>query len=281
MKPDLHMHTNRSDGLLSPEQLTALAVARGVTLMAVTDHDTFSGVDTLLGKTFPIPVLCGIELSLRDMKGLHLLGYGQTKGLKLRAVVHQLTENRRIRASRMLQRLRELGYPMEEDEILDQCAGTVGRLHISRALVAHGYVRDVREAFDRLLGEGRPAYVAGERLCMREALALMNESGFVPVLAHPMELGKDEQTLRTLVRTWQDQGLRGMEVYHPSAMQGSYATLDAMARRNGLLVTGGSDYHGDGDRHGQPGCTASAWRQAEKDVQALLSAMAQGVADET
>lgn len=275
MKPDLHMHTTASDGVLSPRALVDFAASRGVTLMAVTDHDTFDGADSLRGVDTPIPVLTGVELSMADMKGLHLLGYGMGEAEELRSVVRDLAEKRLTRAARMVEKLTQMGFPLDYDELCASCEGTVGRLHIVRAMVEKGYVRTTEEAFDRYVGEGRPGYVAGERLTMAEALPLLRRNGFVPVLAHPAELEKDDMTLRMLIEAWQKQGLMGVEVYHPSQERKGFAPLDAMVRRMGLLITGGSDYHCDDNRHGQPGCTALHWRSCETDAAALLSAIRQ------
>lgn len=268
------MHTTSSDGMLSPRELVCLAAERGVTIMAITDHDSLDGVDSLAGMETEIPVLTGTELSLRDMKGLHLLGYGMGEAAELRRVVKELAQKRLSRARRMVERLAALGMPLDYDALCAECQGSVGRPHIARAMAAKGYVRDTREAFDRWIGNDGPAYVAGERLSMAEALPLMRRSGFIPVLAHPAELEKDDMTLRMLLESWQKQGLMGVEVYHPSQMSRGFAKLDAMARRMGFLVTGGSDFHCNDDRgHGQPGCTASYWRSAAEDVEALTVAM--------
>lgn len=275
MTPDLHMHTTSSDGLLSPADLVTYAQSRGVTLMAITDHDTLDGVDSLRGKATPIPVITGVELSLRDMHGLHLLGYGMGEAAELRQVVRDLAQKRLSRARRMVEKLCALGYALDYDEIASACQGSVGRMHIARALLRAGYIGSTNEAFERLIGDDGPAYVAGERLSMAQALPLLRRNGFVPVLAHPAELNKDDMTLRHLLDAWQQQGLMGVEVYHPSQTSHGFAQLDAMVRRMGLLVTGGSDYHCDGDKHGQPGCMTAAWRRAETDTQALLQAMQQ------
>lgn len=274
------MHTTSSDGVLSPRELVALAASQGVTVMAITDHDTLDGVDSLRGVATEIPVLTGTELSLRDMKGLHLLGYGMGQGTELHRVVRVLADKRLTRARRMVEKLAALGMPLDEEALCASCGGTVGRMHIARAMAAHGYVRDTHEAFERWIGNDGPAYVAGERLAMAEALPLMRRSGFIPVLAHPAELEKDDMTLRMLLESWQKQGLMGVEVYHPSQAGRGFAQLDAMVRRMGFLVTGGSDYHSDGDgRHGQPGCTAVSWRSAAEDVQALTQAMRSAAAE--
>lgn len=253
MKPDLHTHTTASDGLLTPAELVALADKHRVTLLAVTDHDTFDGAAQLLGKPTPMPILQGVELSLRDMPGLHLLGYGRGTDTPLHRKVRALSQMRLGRARQMVEKLNALGYPLDYDEIAREAKGSVGRPHIARAMVSRGYV-------------------AGERLSMAEALPLMQESGFVPVLAHPMELEKTGALLRHLLGVWQEQGLRGVEVYHPSAGRAT-PLLDLTARRMGFLVTGGSDFHGDGDRHGMVGCTAPMWARAADDVEKLLQAV--------
>ena len=271
MKPDLHTHSTASDGVLAPEALVRAAMAAGVTTVALTDHDTFDGVDRL--ENAPIPVIRGIELSINDMHGLHLLGYGVTAAPELRQRVAELAAKRRDRARRITERLAELGMPVDYDALLATCGGTVGRMHIARAMVAAGYAATPQEVFERWLGNDGPAYVAGERLSMAEALPLMRRNGFVPVLAHPAELNKDDITLRALVAAWQEQGLMGVEVYHPSQRGRGFAALDAMVRRMGLLVTGGSDFHAEGDKHGALGCMADAWTRREEDLAALTAAM--------
>ena len=161
MKPDLHTHTTSSDGLLTPAELVALADKHRVTLLAVTDHDTFDGAAQLLGKPAPMPILQGVELSLRDMPGLHLLGYGRGTDTPLHRKVRALSQMRLGRARQMVEKLNALGYPLDYDEIAREAKGSVGRPHIARAMVSHGYVVDTREAFDRFLADGAPAYVAG------------------------------------------------------------------------------------------------------------------------
>lgn len=273
MKPDLHMHTAASDGVLSPGALVDFAASRGVTLMAITDHDTFDGVDSLRGVETPIPVLTGVELSMRDMKGLHLLGYGMSEARELREVVRSLAQKRLTRAARMVDKLCQMGFPLDYEGIRAGCKGTVGRLHIARAMVEKGYVRNTEAAFDRYIGEGREGYIPNESLTMAQALPLLRRNGFVPVLAHPAELEQKDETTRMLIERWQAQGLMGVEVYHPSQQKRGFAQLDATARRMGLLVTGGSDYHCDDNRHGQPGCMVSRWRTAAEDAAALLAAV--------
>lgn len=274
MTPDLHMHTTSSDGVFSPRELVALAERSGVTIMAITDHDTLDGAQSLRGEKTEIPVLTGTELSIRDMPHLHLLGYTVGDAGEMRRVLCQLAEQRLHRARRMVQKLNEMGMRIDYDELCARCGGTVGRMHIAREMLRLGFISHTQQAFDRYIGDDGPAYVEGERLSMAEALELMHGSGFVPVLAHPAELRVDDQALTALLTAWQRQGLMGVEVYHPSQQGRGYARLDAMARRMGFLVTGGSDFHAPHDgKHGNPSCTAAHWPQAEADVEALLLAM--------
>ena len=272
-KPDLHMHSTCSDGVLPPLALVDAAVQAGVTVMALTDHDTFEGVDQLQGQDTPIPAIPGVELSLRDMHGLHLLGYGLSAAPELRQAVRELAGKRRARAQQMIDKLTALGMPLDYETLLGQCGGTIGRLHIARAMLAAGYVSTLQEAFERWIGNDGPAFVAGERLSMAEALPLMRRNGFVPVLAHPAELGKDELALRALLEQWQRQGLMGVEVFHPSQRGRGFGALEAMVRRMGLLVTGGSDFHLPGDKHGALGSMADSWQRREEDLSALMAAM--------
>ncbi len=273
MNVDLHMHSTASDGILSPEELVKFAASCGVEIMAVTDHDTFDGADSLRGADTVIPVLTGVELSMRDMKGLHLLGYGLTDAPELRGTVRDLAQKRLTRARRMVDKLCLMGMPLDYEELCKQAKGTVGRLHIARAMVGKGYVAATEEAFERYIGEGRDGYVPNESLTMAQALPLLRRNGFIPVLAHPAELEKDDMTLRMLIEAWQQQGLMGVEVYHPSQEKRGFAPLERMVRRMGLLVTGGSDYHCQDNRHGQPGYPGPHWRNAREDLDRLTSAM--------
>ena len=269
------MHSTFSDGVLSPSLLVEKAVSMGVTVMAVTDHDTFEGCDILQGMNTSIPVIPGVELSLRDMPGLHLLGYGLTAAPTLRGRVAELAQMRVGRAEAMVRRLRDMGISLDWARMTAACRGTVGRAHVARALVAEGHVATMQEAFERYLGEGKPAYVPGERMSMAEALPLLRGEGFVPVLAHPALLNKDDMTLRQLLEAWANRGLMGVEVYHPS-LTGREAALERMTRSMGLLVTGGSDYHQDGDSNGQMGATAEGWLRAAEDMAALWNALRAG-----
>ena len=280
IRPDLHLHTNCSDGVMSPELLMHECCKSGITLMAVTDHDTMSGSDALCEGNPPIPVIPAVELSMAEMPGLHLLGYGLARGQKFRDKIQELAALRDQRAQLMLQRLKEMGMPISYRDLLAKRHleggpdSTIGRPHIARALVRAGYCRNMQEAFAKYIGNGKPAYVPSERMHIEEAISLMNACGFLPVLAHPRELHLEDHLLESLLDMYCMYGLKGLEVYHPSARAKGYEPLVRMARRRGLLVTGGSDFHQENDsKHGRIGSTVEVWETREEDIPAFLEAL--------
>ena len=276
LRADLHLHSTYSDGVLSPRQLVQRIREAGISVMSLTDHDTFAGADELSGEKLPVRLITGCELSMAEMHSLHLLVYGNSEGLHLRRAISRLAENREERARAMVSRLQKLGVDISWESIRDQTAGVAGRPHLARAIVQAGYVRTIHEAFERYLGENKPAYIPAERLTIAEALRLAAEDRFIPVLAHPCELKLPDETLSALITRWQELGLRGIEVYHPSA-GGRFETLDRMARRRKLLVTGGSDFHQeDCGHHGGIGSMCECWHSCEEDIQALEEAMNRG-----
>ncbi|MBQ8161380.1 MAG: PHP domain-containing protein [Clostridia bacterium] len=280
MRADFHMHSTASDGVMSPELLVWEARQAGVQWMAITDHDTFYGTDSLREEDKVIPVLPGVELSLRDMPGLHLLAYGTAPAPALRRAVEDLEEKRVVRAREMARKLEALGMPLDFPALIKKrrreggSHATIGRPHLARALVRAGYVKNMQAAFEQFLGEHGPAYVPCERLSMEEALPLILKSGFVPVIAHPRELKLPDEQLLSLIKKWQGLGLMGLEVYHPSAAAGGFDGLEHMARTLGLLVTGGSDFHMPHDgKHGLIGAMSDEWAGIEADVTCLMEAV--------
>lgn len=271
MKADLHLHSDCSDGKLPPMEVLRAAEAAGLDLIALTDHDCMHGVPQLLGASDRVRVIPGVELSLRDMHDLHLLCYGTGRDTPLQQKVDELSEARAGRALAILDKFRALGMPLDAEQVIAQARYSVGRLHIARAVVEAGYVSSVPEVFRRYLSDDGPCYVEGKRMTMAEALPLALESGFIPVLAHPMELGVSVTSLPALLTKWKSMGLCGMEAYHPSAGHRD-GQLDRMARSMGLLVTGGSDFHEKRDaQHGMPGCMCARWQHMQEDIDRLLS----------
>lgn len=274
-RPDLHLHTTASDGILSPEEICHQAGKRDVDCIAITDHDTLEGIRQLV--QMPSFVHCpaiipGIELSCGDNGQVHMLGYNIPLDCdKLNAQLDLMVAQRTARAMEIIQRLGALGIHLPWEEFSALPAKSLGRAHIARALVAHGYVASIKEGFARYLSHGRPAYVPRPRLEVRDAIQMLRGCGAVPVLAHPGLLPVAEMTLEPLLYQWQSQGLMGIEAYHPA--NGDCTRWDHLARRMGLLVTGGSDFHGMDGSHGQLGDMLALWPDPYQDMEALLAFM--------
>ncbi|MCS7172632.1 MAG: PHP domain-containing protein [Armatimonadetes bacterium] len=245
MRIDLHTHTTASDGLLSPRDLVYAAYRVGVGVLGVTDHDTVDGIPEALeaARGLGITVIPGVELSVEEgEEELHLLGYFvDFQADWFRELLAELRARRVDRIREMIRRLNELGIPLSLGEVARLGQGAVGRAHVARALVAGGFVRTHAEAFERYIGRGKPAWVPRSTLSLERAIGAIREAGGIAVLAHP---GRSSALAR--VAALQAAGLEGIEVYYPEHTPHQVARLLALARELGLLVTGGSDYHGDG-----------------------------------
>ncbi len=251
---DLHTHTRRSDGVLAPAQLAAAAAAAGVRLLSITDHDTLAGYRELrAGVDLPsgLELVAGVEINaiaeaVPDLwEGeLHVLGYGMDPNDE--AFEASLATQRNGRATRfvaMVERLRDLGLPIDaEVAALDTGAGdALGRPTVARCLVEAGHATSVEDAFQRIIGRGRPGYVARVGLAAPGAIRAIRAAGGLPVLAHFSEAPGRIPLLREL----RELGLGGLEVHYRSFDQSTVAAMAAVARELALVATGGSDYHGD------------------------------------
>ena len=258
---DLHVHTTASDGAVTPADVVAAALDLGLKAIAITDHDSVEGVDQALAAAAgtALQVLPGVELSARaaNASDVHVLGYLiDHHDPTLLAALKRLREERLRRAVAMVRALADAGHGIELDAVLRHAAaGAVGRVHVARALVEAGSVDSIEQAFADLIGRDRPFYVRKAFFSSEEALALIHGAGGVGVLAHPGVTG--ESALVSLV----DAGLDGIEAYHAEHTAPQQAHFASLAARFGLLVTGGSDYHGPGMRSAALGtgeCPAGA-----------------------
>jgi predicted metal-dependent phosphoesterase TrpH len=246
---DLHMHSIFSDGTSTPEELIEEGNRAGLTAMALTDHDTVSGVARFLtaAQTAGIRALSGVEVSADSDTGtMHILGYGvDPANPSLVEHLAWIRQGRDERNQEILQKLNQLGLRMTYEEIASYAgADVVGRPHFAQAMIAKGYVRDKRDAFDRYLARGKPAYAERRRLDPGGTLELIRGAGGVPVLAHPFTLKLSLSKLKSHLEGLRAQGLQGLEVYyseHTPAMQADFARL---AKSLDLVATGGTDYHG-------------------------------------
>jgi predicted metal-dependent phosphoesterase TrpH len=246
---DLHMHTTHSDGTLTPVELARLAKEQKVDAVALTDHDTVSGIEELVEETnkLGLEAIAGVELSALFSPGtLHILGYGFDPRGPIEGRLVQFQKAREERNPRILEKLKELGMPltMEEVKTLSKAAGQVGRPHIARALELKGYVASYAEAFDRFLSKGKPAYISKAGLSAKECVELIHESGGVAVVAHPVQMRLKGEELTAKIKELVVLGLDGLEVIHPDHSPENQTLFSDLADEFCLFKTGGSDFHG-------------------------------------
>jgi predicted metal-dependent phosphoesterase TrpH len=252
---DLHIHTTASDGTLAPAAVVALARQLGLSAIAITDHDTVDGVHQILedGPPQNIHFLSGVELSTSPPEGfpcrgsLHLLGYGfRHDDLDLGRHLEKLQKARSDRNPRIIARLQALGIDIDLAEL--EAPGQkrqTGRPHIAKLLLEKGVVQSFDEAFDRFLGNDKPAYVDKYRIPCREAIELIRRAGGVSALAHPGLIHPTRSwRLEDLLDTLKAAGLQGLEVYYPEHSRDQTRRFHELARHYGLAVTGGTDFHG-------------------------------------
>jgi predicted metal-dependent phosphoesterase TrpH len=242
---DLHTHTTASDGTYSPGELVAEAASRGVRFLAVTDHDSTEGLAEAFeeaGRRPPLEVLPGIEINC-DVEGaeIHVLGYLMDwQAPWFQEFCREQRRERRARVLRMIERLAALGMRIDADEVFALVKeGSAGRPHVAQAMIARGYVKTVREAFDKYLGSGRPGYVQRKKLTPEDAVRIIRKAGGVPVFAHPGLADRDG-----LIPGLIDAGLMGIECYYAEHSAAQRATYVQLCRDHDLVATGGSDFHG-------------------------------------
>jgi len=248
---DLHSHTTASDGSLSPAELVALAVAAGVKVLGITDHDTTDGLAAARDAAAAaglVEIIPGVEFSAEYSPGtMHLLGYLiDPENGELLSALEEMRARRNTRNPRIVEALRGLGFEMTMEEVLAASRGSsIGRPHIAQVMVAKGYAQSVDDAFARWLDRGRPAYVPQARIEPAEAIRVIKAAGGVPVLAHPYQLKPaSDSHLEEIVRGLCAAGLGGMEVWYSRHTAEMSAFYLALAERYGLVATGGSDFHG-------------------------------------
>ncbi|MBP2654958.1 MAG: hypothetical protein H6Q73_2527 [Firmicutes bacterium] len=246
MKADLHIHTNCSDGVFSPEEIVLKAKTAGLKIIAITDHDTVDGLLKLSGKMQlgeEIEVIPGIEFST-DLPAneVHILGYYiDILHPELNHQLRFIAQDREKRVQKMVAKLCELGYQIKYERVLKlaQNATSVGRPHVAAALIEAGYFFSMADVFNTLLGKNMPAYVPHYKMTPAETISLITSAGGIPVLAHPGLIGDDDIVLNILKL-----GIQGIEVYHPSHDQVKVDQYLKLVQQNKLIATGGSDFHG-------------------------------------
>lgn len=274
---DLHLHSTFSDGLKTPDELCWLAVKAGVSHLALCDHDTVNGIPAMreAAGRHGLALIPGVEISTGQGGRTHILCYGEhVEGAEMRTFLDRLAQERTGRAANIMDRLADEGIIIpEEHRAALLSRPSVGRAHIARALIELGAVSTIKQAFDRYLSEGRPAYVPRALLPTAQAVEQLRAMKVLPVLAHPMRMGLDDPALHALIRSLKERGLMGVECFHPSASAKAARMLDGIARQENLLITGGSDYHGDPGKSVRIGRLPAGWHDRENDLSALLRAI--------
>jgi predicted metal-dependent phosphoesterase TrpH len=246
---DLHTHTTFSDGSFSPTELVDLATQQGLDFLAITDHDTTEGLSEALEatKSISLELIPGIELSAQfQNREMHILGYfinPTDPHFQARLEAHRSTRIERIH--HILDCLQSLGMDISLEEVeLASGIGTIGRPHIAQVLIAKGYIKTMKDAFEQLLGSRGKAYVQRIVPEAHEIIEWITDAGGIPILAHPYWEGYNKEDSATACQTLIEQGLRGLEVFYGTFSARHIAFNLGLARRFDLLVTGGSDFHG-------------------------------------
>ncbi len=243
---DLHLHSTASDGRLSPAEVVRQAAKRGLAVIALTDHDTVDGIIPALeaAKKFPgLKVIPGIEMSADVASGeVHVLGYFiDYTHPELQAALKRMRNSRQERAQGMIAKLQNLGMTVDWQRVQEIAGdGAIGRPHIAQAMLEKGYISSIKEAFTRYLSWDGPAYVKREKITPAQAAGLIAQVRGLPVLAHPFTFNNPESMVTELKAA----GLVGVETYYAGYTSEEIKRLVKLARKHGLITTGGSDYHG-------------------------------------
>lgn len=245
---NLHLHTNVSDGALSPAQLVKQARQIGLDLISITDHDTADAYDKLPQDLGPLKIIPGMEVSSQHQgHDVHILAYGYDRTNR---ELHEMTEmyliGRRDRAIKMIEKLGELGMPITLEDVLAVSGSRelIVRPHIAQILVQKGYCHSKNEAFDKYIGNYKPAFVPKPEVLVQDAIKIIHGAGGFAVVAHPGKLA-NESYISDLI----NMGIDGLEVWHPDHYQFDVDQFIAIAQKNGLYMTAGSDFHGESDSH--------------------------------
>jgi len=252
---DLHIHSNASDGTFSPAEILDLAQELDLGAIAITDHDTVNGSKEALSIGIPssLKFLTGVEISASPpppfsySASLHILGYSiKIDNPALNKTLAILQEARKNRNPGIVARLNSMGVALSMDELLNEVGdGQLGRPHIARLMVKKGYVESIKEAFDKYLGKGKPAYLDKYRIDCSTAIEIILGAGGIPVIAHPYLLNPGNVAdLEDFIIVLKKMGLKGIEVYYPEHSPHIISLFEDMANRHELLMTGGTDFHG-------------------------------------
>ena len=269
MFADLHLHTTASDGINTPAEVVKLAKGKGFSAIAITDHDTTGGLEEALkaGAAYGIEVIPGIELStLEGEREIHILGfYSDPECSALQKMLSQMIEARSTRALKMVEKLQETGIDIDIERVKEIAGGKfIGRPHIARAMLESGYINDLSEAFsEELIGRGGRGYVERFKLSPKEGINILKKAQAIPVLAHPGFLSKGEPVKKEEIAALTAAGLQGLEVYYSKHTPAQNEFYLCCAQEYSLLVTGGSDCHGQPDQTNSLGIIKLPYKYVE------------------
>jgi len=246
---DLHTHSNKSDGSMSPSELIVLAKDKGLCAIALTDHDTIDGLDEAIAKgdELGIRVIPGVELSCEYQgKDIHIVGLNiNHKDSNFKSTLKEFVDSRDLRNRKMCQKLTKAGLPVDYDELIATFSESViTRAHYARYMLSKGYIKSLPEAFERYIGDNSPCYIPREKVTPVQGIQLILNAGGIPVLAHPLLYKMGKERLDNLVTELKEAGLVALEALYSTYTPSDEREMRALATKHGLLISGGSDYHG-------------------------------------
>lgn len=273
---DLHTHSTASDGTLTPAQLAEYAKEKGLKAIALTDHDTADGVREFSESCnrLGIEPVAGVEISARYRCEMHIVGlFVDVNSMDFCSKLRELKNARLIRNEKMLKLIEEHGMPISTEALLSQkedCTlESIGRPHMARAMVERGYVRDIGEAFEKYLGQGESCYVKRITYSPEESIRLIKQAGGLAVLAHPIYITEDKDTLSDILKELKDYGLDGVECYYSTYTKEFSELCLNLCSELDLLPSGGSDFHGGNKKDIDLGCVSVPYDILENMKQRL------------
>ncbi len=249
MSVDLHTHSNKSDGSLSPSELVKLAKDKNLSAIALTDHDTTAGLDEALdaGNSLDIKVIAGVELSCEYQgKDVHIVGLDiDHNNESFKSTLKGFVDSRDLRNQKMCRKLTEHGLPVDYDELMSTYGESViTRAHYARFMLDKGYIKSLPEAFERYIGDNSPCFIPREKVTPAQGVELILSAGGIPVLAHPLLYKMGKERLENLVIELKGYGLKALEAIYCTYTPSDSREMMALAKKYNLLISGGSDFHG-------------------------------------
>ncbi len=277
MKIDFHVHTNSSDGLLSPFAVFSRAKSLGLDGLAITDHDTVAALEesSRIAKSLDMFFIPGLELSCREYNSIvHILAFGvNPEDKKLVDFLKKYREGKKNRLYGILSKLGQLSMPVALEDLNINSLDNVNRVHIARAMVRKGYVKSSDEAFNKYLNEGKPAYVNYKKPSATEGIEFIKSIKALPVLAHPGLIKLPKDRLAQVILSWKKAGLEGIEAFHPAHSLSENELFNIIAKKNDMLVSAGSDFHdfpNTSKKHADLGQMLTLWVHSKQDTDTLL-----------